>query len=101
MTRKAYIKTEIENIFRVIMYAPRGFCLPPLFHSIHNHKAFNGDKRIKMREDLIYYIFEFKDIVSNKQNDIRKFCRDSMRKDMIPIEMYNKIYKKIFPDSEK
>ena len=94
MAKKLYIRTEVENIFRVKMYAPKGFCLSPFFYSIYNHKAWSASKRIKMNEDLIYYIFEFKDIDINEQDNMRKFCRESMIKDIIPIKMYDKIKKR-------
>ena len=83
--------TYVENIFRVKMYAPRGFCLPPIFYSIHRHRAFSGSKRINMGKNRIYYIFEFKDIALNEQKNMRKFCRESMREDMIPISRYHEI----------
>ena len=92
---KPYIKTEVENIFRVKMYAPKGFCLPPAYHSIMKHEAFDSSKRIKMEKDLIYYIFEFIDISLDKQKSIRKFCRDSMRKDMVSIEEYQRMIRRL------
>jgi len=93
--KKPYIKTEVENIFRVKMYAPIGFCLPYLFYSISKHKAWDYSHRIKIKDDLIYYIFEFKNILLNEQKNMRKFCRDSMRKDMISIREYEIVKKRI------
>ena len=43
-----------------------------------------------MEKDLIYYIFEFLNVSLDKQKSIRKFCRDSMRKEMISIGEYNR-----------
>ncbi len=89
------IRTEIDNILRVKMYAPRGFCLPPMCLSMYNHKALHASQRIKMEDDLIYYLFEFIDIPLNKQKDIRKFCRDAMEKNIVSIKEYNRMKKRL------
>ena len=85
-----YIKTDVENIFRVKMYVPRGFSFPNICWDILNHEAYSSSKRIKIEKDLIYYIIEFRDIAVNEEKNIRKFCRDTMRKEMVSIKEYNR-----------
>ena len=72
------------------MYAPRGFSLPHTCWTLYNHEAHDGNKRIEMEKDLIYYIFEFVNIAPDEEKNVRKFCRDTMRKEMVSIEEYNR-----------
>jgi len=94
-----HVRTEIENILRVKMYAPRGFCLPhfSMSNDISNHPANRSINRIEMADDRIYYVMEFEDIALDQQKSIRKFCRDSMKKIMVSIEEYH-AQKRLFED---
>ena len=90
MNNKPYIKTKVEKILRVMMYAPRGFRLPLFGGSLLSHDAFRSLNPIKMEKDLIYYIIEFEDISSRDEKKIRKFCRDVMKNEMVTLKEYER-----------